>query len=73
MKIYTIAAIALIAAGILALVYGQFTYTKDSESAKLGPIVLTVKEKESIKVPDWAGAGAILLGAGMLAFPLLKQ
>lgn len=73
MKTYTIVAIALIAAGILALVYGQFTYTKDSESAKLGPIVLTVKEKETVNVPDWAGAGAIIVGAGMLAFPLLKR
>jgi len=73
MKTYTVVAVVLIAAGILALVYGQFSYTKDSESAKLGPIVLSVKEKETVNVPDWAGAGAIVLGAGMLAFPLLKH
>lgn len=73
MKTYTVAAIALIAAGILALVYGQFSYTKDSESANLGPITLTVKEKQTVNVPVWAGAGSIVLGAGMLAFPLLKR
>lgn len=73
MKTYTIAAVALIAAGILALMYGQFSYTKDSESAKLGPIVLTVKEKETVNIPDWAGAAAIVAGAGMLVYPLLKR
>lgn len=73
MKTYSIVAIALIVAGILALMYGQFSYTKDSESATLGPLVLTVKEKETVNLPDWVGAGSILLGIGMLTFPLLKR
>lgn len=73
MKAYTLIAIALIAAGILALVYGRFTYTKDTDTAKLGPIQLTVSEKETVNLPDWAGAGAIVAGAAMLVFPLLKR
>jgi len=73
MKLYSIAAIALIAAGILALVYGQITYTSDSETANLGPIALTVTEKETVNLPKWAGAGAIVAGAAMLAFPLIKR
>jgi drug/metabolite transporter (DMT)-like permease len=73
MKTYTLIAIALIAAGILALVYGRFTYTKDTDTAKLGPIQLTVTEKETVNLPDWAGAGAIVAGAAMLVFPLLKR
>lgn len=73
MKTYSIVAIALIVAGILALVYGRFTYTKDAETAKLGPIELTVTEKETVNLPDWAGVGAIAVGAVMLAFPLLKK
>tara|TARA_R110001592_G_scaffold124504_1_gene333417 strand:+ start:1585 stop:1806 length:222 start_codon:yes stop_codon:yes gene_type:complete len=73
MKIYTIAAIVLIAIGVLGLVYGQFSYTKDSDTARLGPIVLTVKEKETVNVPTWAGVGAIVAGAGMLAFTALKR
>jgi hypothetical protein len=28
-----------------------FTYTKETHSAKLGPIVLQVKEKETVYVP----------------------
>lgn len=73
MKSYSIIAVALIAAGILALVYGRFTYTKDTDTAKLGPIELTVKEKETVNIPDWAGVGAIVAGAAMLVVPLLKK
>jgi hypothetical protein len=73
MKTYTLVAIALIVAGILALVYGRFTYTKDAETAKLGPLELTVTEKETINIPDWAGVGAIAAGAALLVFPILKK
>jgi hypothetical protein len=73
MKSYSLVAIALIVGGVLALVYGRFTYTKDADTAKLGPIELTVTEKETVNLPDWAGVGAIAAGAVMLAFPLLKK
>lgn len=59
-------AILLIVAGVLALTYGGFSYTKDSTAVKLGPLELTVKEKETVNVPLWAGIGAIALGAVLL-------
>ena len=37
--------IILIAAGGLGLVYGGFSYTKDSTALKLGPLELKVQEK----------------------------
>ena len=55
-----------ILAGLLGLVYGSFSYTKDTHEAKLGPIVLSVKETETVNVPVWAGVGAIVIGAGLL-------
>ena len=61
-------AIALIVGGILALVYGGFSYTKDTQQIKLGPIELSVKEKETVNVPIWAGVGAILIGGALLLF-----
>ena len=61
-----IAALVLIAAGILGLVYGGFTYTKVTHEAKIGPIDMAVKEKETINVPIWVGVGAIVLGCGLL-------
>lgn len=59
-------AIILIVAGILGLAYGSFSYTKETEEVKLGPIELTVKEKKTVNVPVWAGAGLIVLGSGLL-------
>jgi drug/metabolite transporter (DMT)-like permease len=53
---------ALIVAGVLGLVYGGFSYTKDTTAVKVGPLELTVQEKETVNVPLWAGIGAILVG-----------
>jgi multidrug transporter EmrE-like cation transporter len=59
-------AIVLIVAGVLGLAYGSFSYTKDTHQAKLGPIELSVKEKQTVNVPVWAGVGAIALGLVVL-------
>ena len=67
MNAVKIAAIVLILAGILGLVYGSFSYTKETHTAKLGPIELSVKDKETVNVPVWAGVGAIVIG-GVLLF-----
>ncbi len=58
-------AAALIICGVLGLLYGGFSYTKNTTAVKLGPIELAVKEKETVNVPMWAGIGAIVVG-GML-------
>lgn len=64
--------IVLIVAGTLALVYRTFSYTKDTHEAKIGPLELQLKEKETISIPTWAGAGAIIIGAALLFFPIRK-
>jgi hypothetical protein len=66
MSAIKIAAIALIVAGILGLAYGGFSYTKETHSTKVGPIELSVKDKERVNVPVWAGVGAIALGGILL-------
>lgn len=58
--------IILIAAGAIGLVYGSFSYTKNTEAVKLGPLELSVKEKETVNVPVWVGVGAIVIGAVLL-------
>ncbi len=72
MNALKMAAIALMVAGALALAYGGFSYTKDTSAVKLGPIELSVKEKETINVPVWAGIGAVLAGGLMLVFGTRK-
>ena len=61
-----ILALALILGGILGLAYGSFTYTKENHQAKVGPIELNVKEKETVNIPVWAGIGAIVIGGALL-------
>lgn len=61
-----IVAILLIAAGVLGLVYGGFSYTKETHETKIGPIEFSVKEKERVNVPVWAGVGAIAVGSALL-------
>jgi multidrug transporter EmrE-like cation transporter len=61
-----ILAIALIVGGVLGLLYGSFSYTKDSTAVKIGPLELSVKEKQTVNVPVWAGIGAIVVGAALL-------
>ena len=52
----------LIVAGVAGLLYGKFSYTKESHDIKLGPVELSVKEKETVNVPGWLGAGAVAVG-----------
>lgn len=66
MNAVKIAGIVLIVAGVLGLVYGSFSYTKETHEAKLGPLQFSVQEKETVNVPVWAGVGAIALGGLLL-------
>ena len=68
MNAMKILAIVLIVGGILGLAYGGFTYTKETHQAKVGPIVLSVKDKETVNVPLWVSVGAIVVGGLILVF-----
>jgi uncharacterized membrane protein YidH (DUF202 family) len=68
MNLRRLIAILLVAGGILAAVYGKVTYTKETHEAKLGDLELQLREKKTVNVPVWAGAGAIVLGAGLFAW-----
>ncbi len=63
----------LIVAGVFGLLYGGFSFTKATHDVKLGPIELSMKEKETVNVPMWAGVGAIAVGALLLLFGTKKN
>lgn len=63
-----IIAIALIALGILGLVYGGFNYTEDEHVAKLGSLEFSIKDEERVNIPVWASVAGIAIGAGLLLF-----
>lgn len=58
--------LVLLVGGILALVYGGFSYTSDTHRAELGPMTMEMSERDHVSVPLWAGLGAILLGGVLL-------
>lgn len=66
MSALKLVAVVLIAAGILGLVYGGITYTKTTHDAKIGPLEFSIKDKETVNVPMWAGIAAIVVGGGLL-------
>ena len=45
---------------------GGFSFTKDNQEAKLGPIELNIKEKKNIDIPIWASIAAIVAGGVLL-------
>jgi uncharacterized membrane protein YidH (DUF202 family) len=66
MNLRRLIAILLIVCGALGLAYGGFTYTKETHQADLGPLHVSLDEKQHVNIPIWAGVGAILVGAFLL-------
>ena len=66
MNATSIAAIVLIVAGVLGLAYGGFTYTRDTQQAKIGPIEMTITDRQTVNIPVWLGAGSIIAGVVLL-------
>ncbi len=73
MNAVKILAILLVLGGILGLVFGNFSYTKETQEAKIGPLELTVKDTETVNVPVWAGVAAIIAGGTLLLFASRKS
>lgn len=66
MSVIKIIGIVLIAAGTFALVYGGFTYTRDTQETQVGPLEISVSDRETVSVPVWAGIGSIVIGGVLL-------
>jgi len=68
MNAIRIVGLVLIVAGIAALGMGGFSFTKETHQAKIGPIELSLKEKQEVDFPVWAGVAAIVVGGALLVF-----
>ncbi len=64
-----LAGIVLIVAGVLALAFGGFSFTKETHDTKIGPLELSVKDKERVNIPLWAGVAAVVAGGVLLVMP----
>ena len=63
----------LIVLGLAGSFTDGFTLTKETPHANLRPLELTVKDKESVHVPQWLSLGAIALGAVVLVLGFRKN
>jgi hypothetical protein len=73
MNAVKILAIVLIVAGIVGLLYGKFRYTKETLDVKLGPLEMSIAEKQTVNVPVWAGVLAIVGGGVLLLYASQKR
>ncbi|WP_298211815.1 hypothetical protein [Acidovorax sp.] len=63
----------LLVLGLAGFLTGGFSFTKETTQAKLGPLELTVKEKESVNIPQWISLGAMVLGGVVLVLGFRKR
>jgi hypothetical protein len=66
MRGIAILGVVLIVAGLVALLAGGFSYT-DRDTTEVGPIDVTVTDKEHVRIPTAASIGALVLGVVLLA------
>lgn len=65
--------IVLIVGGLAGFFTGGFSFTKETSTAKLGPLELTVQEKQAVNIPQWLSLGAVALGAIVLVMSSRKS
>ena len=73
MKAMRIVGVLLLVLGLAGFLTGGFSFTKDTTQAKLGPLELTVKEKESVNIPQWMSLGAMVIGGVVLVLGFRKR
>ena len=73
MNAMRIVGVLLLVVGLAGFLTGGFSFTNDTTQAKLGPLELTVKEKESVNIPQWMSLGAMVLGGVVLVLGFRKN
>lgn len=73
MNAMRIVGVLLLVVGLAGLLTGGFSFTKDTTQAKIGPLELTVKEKESVNIPQWMSLGAMVIGGVVLVLGFRKR
>jgi hypothetical protein len=66
MNVLRLTGIVLIVIGLASFFTSGFSFTKDTTTAKIGPLELTVQEKKAVNIPTWLSLGAVALGALVL-------
>lgn len=57
MNAIRVIAILLLLGGVAGLTYGGFTYTRESQQAQIGPLELTVSDRQRVNIPSLGRSG----------------
>jgi uncharacterized membrane protein YidH (DUF202 family) len=60
--------IVLVALGVLALVYGGFSYNRDRTVLQMGSMEMTATENQTVPVPATVGLVVLLGGVALIVF-----
>jgi len=66
MRKLTAIGVVLMVVGVLALLFGHFSYTDTRPAAKLGPIQIDAQEQHNVSIPTVAGIAIVIAGLGLV-------
>jgi len=66
MKIASIVGVVLVVLGVVALVYGRITYTREEKVLDIGPIEATAERRETIPLPPVLGGLSLVGGVALI-------
>jgi hypothetical protein len=64
-----IAGMVLIVVGLVGILWGGFSWTREKTVVDVGPFKATTQERETIPFPPVAGAIALVAGVVLLVLP----
>jgi drug/metabolite transporter (DMT)-like permease len=64
-----IAGMVLIVVGLVGILWGGFSFTREKTVVDVGPFKATTQERETIPFPPVAGAIALVAGVVLLVLP----
>lgn len=66
MKVGTLVGLILVVFGLIGVVYGGITYSRQRDVAHLGPLQVTAREQHTIPISPVIGGVAIIAGAALI-------
>lgn len=66
MNAKSIAAVILIAVGVIALSYQGFSYTTREKAVDLGPLQIVTEEEHTLPIPPILGGACLVAGIALL-------
>lgn len=73
MNVMRIAGLVLVAIGLVGLIWGGVSWTRERTVVDVGPIQATAEERETIPVPPIVGGIALVTGIVLLVVPARRR